>query len=365
MSSEAYPGCPRPPPFGGGPVDLQTVAPGSEVTFTYSVTFERAGLTPYEIFIENPSLRLRWPLLSVALTVIMVFLYSVMEMTLCCCASGRAHEEDKDEAEGEAGEEEEGEEGQAATSGDTLLVFADSETTGFSGTKDRMLEWSSVFALLHPDNTIETLPEMFDSYAHFDGVLKKEVDDLLGIDHDHLKSAPPFKAVFEAWETQVQALQRRLRPAQTYLVGYNFAFDLRFLRAELARVDRDLDKALESLNITKVRDLMAYAEGIPKFDHEDRLQRTELGNVSFTQTSVFLALFGREPINAHNGLADCRNLRLIAGHPNFPDIHQDPPAKVDRRCPECKAKHTSQSKCRLYLESRGETPAEKNGDDQQ
>jgi len=171
----------------------------------------------------------------------------------------------------------------------TLLILADSETEGVDAKTNRMLQWSSVFATIYSDGTVEELEPPFDSHIHFTGELKKVVKELLKVDMAVLHQAPPFDRVYEDWKKAVREHQAQVGASKTILAGYNFGFDLRFLKAELARLGLELEAELASLGITTL-DVMGHVGGIVAFDYP--LFETEIANVSLTQSSVFFALHG-------------------------------------------------------------------------
>jgi len=209
------------------------------------------------------------------------------------------------------------------------------------------------------------------SFVHRERPLPQEISALTGIACptsaiSPLRYAPSFSVAYNNLKKEIKSFKDENLASDVTLVGHNVNFDLRHLDHELGK------GALEDLGVSRVVDTQQYARGMPHFPYA--LSLTDSVNVSFSQESVYKALFNKgkgqkrlkekgsgssktkkreknhlEQSGAHNSLWDVRNLQEIVTSPLFPNIENPPQPPVKRPCIECgSCRHTSRSNCALY-----------------
>jgi len=147
-----------------------------------------------------------------------------------------------------------------------------------------------------------------------------------------------------------------LNPTKIYIVGQNIKFDVERIRKQ--------SNSNQILNLGEQIDTLPYAQGIKEYPYS--LEKTKSWNISLSQSSVYMGLFGEKAPNSHNAYYDCLNLVRIINHHLFPSIFLPPPPKVPRRCEGCKKERHAkkEAKCKFYLDNReSESESEESASD--
>ena len=147
-------------------------------------------------------------------------------------------------------------------------VFLDVETDGFNENKNRMIEIGAV-KVLSDATTLE-----YQSFLEYDGDLPKEITELTGITTELLQREGRKD------ETVLKELLAFLEDA--IVVGYNIAFDLRFLNASLRK------KGMDILHNSTV-DLMRLVKKEKPFQKNYKME-TSLQSYSIQKVQLHRAL---------------------------------------------------------------------------
>lgn len=116
------------------------------------------------------------------------------------------------------------------------FVVLDLETTGLSGTDDRILEIAII--KYENGNKVDVYNKLIDPEIH----ITKEITRINGITNDMVKGCPKIYEVIDDVYNKING---------EVIFGYNIQFDLKFLSTALARSNKEIDK-LEVVDVLKI-----------------------------------------------------------------------------------------------------------------
>jgi len=103
-------------------------------------------------------------------------------------------------------------------------------------------------------------------------------------------------------------------------IGHNLkTFDFHFLKTTIAKYGGTLEQDLQLLNIIII-DSYLLIKQLNENIFPNPLEKTENGNISFSQESIYNSLFGKKPRNSHTATGDVENLEKILNYPQIYSI---------------------------------------------
>lgn len=133
-----------------------------------------------------------------------------------------------------------------ARNGGEFIIF-DTETTGFSASKDRILSFSAIKATFDVDTCRFVEISRLDQYINPERRISAEITKITGIDYNRIKNEPV--------EEEAAIKIACFLGSHPYVVGQNIGFDIKFVTAMAKRCEF-------SFNLVGVADTLALAKKI-------------------------------------------------------------------------------------------------------
>lgn len=191
-----------------------------------------------------------------------------------------------------------------------LYLFLDLEATSVAARNAHIIQMCGVLAKAScqdgGDGLGYDVVSTFDEYVKPPVAIPYAVQELTGITQTRIQTCAAFA---DCWQKFVKWFAS-VADGPCAIVGHNlFAYDLVLLANEVCRlrVGHDFKAWYSNANVVYEVDTLRLcrADVAPTaWPHSACLSRTKTGKISFTLTSLYRAMFGKDIKGAHNALAD-------------------------------------------------------------